>query len=288
MRSGLTLIELTIVLFILGLLAHLAVVETARVREEALYRAAGKQFDEISSAVLDWSSDAPTGFLLDMGRLPMTVYSDPEADFGSLALRELWDCPEGVGRLAVRAASKENLAPGTPDVIADSSVLIPCGWGGPYLRMARGAFRLMDPWGNPLESPDDAGYYRLCDANSNALEEVGLPIECVRHFGKDGVTNRLDESYAAIDDSLLLSELARPASLLITFPSGTVTNIYWYRPYGDKISGGVASISSEASQALLEEMTPGVSYLKVFRSGRSAEMRQVYLRPGQVTRLFME
>lgn len=288
MRSGLTLIELTIVLFILGLLAHLAVVETARVREEALYKAAGKQFNEISSAVLDWTSEDPTGFLIDMGRLPVTVYSTPDADSGPLALRELWDCPDGVEKLAVRAASRENLAPGTPDIIADASVLIPCGWGGPYLRLPRRAFRLMDPWGNHLESPDDAGYYRLCDANSNGLDKVGLPIECVRHFGKDGVTNRLDESYAVADDSLLLSELARPASLLITFPSGTVTNLYWYRPYGDKISGGVASISSGASQALIEDMTPGISYLKVFRSDRMAEIRQVLLRPGQVTRLFME
>ena len=66
MRSGLTLIELTIVLFILGLLTHFAVIEASRVREEALVKAASRQFDEISSAVLDWSSGEPSGFLLDM------------------------------------------------------------------------------------------------------------------------------------------------------------------------------------------------------------------------------
>lgn len=289
MRSGLTLIELTIVLFILGLLTHFAVIEASRVREEALVKAASRQFDEISSAVLDWSSGEPSGFLLDMGRLPETRYLDDNSTSGPLSLRELWDCPKGVGRLAARPASPENLASDAPPAIADPTVLIPCGWGGPYLRMARSGRRLLDPWGNPLESPDEAGYSRLCDANSNGLEVVGLPIECVRHFGKDGVTNRVDESYAAKDASLMLSDLTRPASILLTFRAGVVTNLYWYRPCGDKIAGGIASVADGASQAHIDGMTPGICFLKIFRRDlERAEIRQVFLPPGRVVNLYTE
>jgi hypothetical protein len=121
------------------------------------------------------------------------------------------------------------------------------------------------------------------------LEVAGLPIECVRHFGKDGVTNRVDESYAAKDASLMLSDLTRPASILLTFRAGVVTNLYWYRPCGDKIAGGIASVADGASQAHIDGMTPGICFLKIFRRDlERAEIRQVFLPPGRVVNLYTE
>ena len=71
--------------------------------------------------------------------------------------------------------------------------------------------------------------------------------------------------------------------LLLTFEPGSVTTLFWYAPLGDKITGGVHVVSNGVSQALLEGLTPGIRFLKVFYAEHSPSVRQLSLRPGRDT-----
>ena len=279
MKRGFTLIELMLVLFILALTAHLAVRELSVIRSVRLRDAADRQLDEIASAVYGETRDGPTGFLSDMGRLPVATHDDA----GRLTLSELYERPTGVGDYHARPASSDNLAPGAPREIADDALYIPCGWGGPYIRLPAGATRLSDPWGNPFETPDEAGLARLLGAVDGNAATNGQPVVAIRHFGSDGLddTARDPAKPEMRDASRAFAEPS--ARLLLTFEPGSVTNLFWYAPLGDKITGGVHVVSNGVSQALLEGLTPGIRFLKVFYAEHSPSVRQLSLRPGRDT-----
>ena len=287
-QRGFTLIELTLVLFVLALSAHLAVSELSRRRAQRLRNAADRRLEEIASAV--WREDArggPTGFLADMGRLPG---AQPPADADGtppLTLRELWECPDGTGDYRARPATAANLADGAPDALIDSDVLVPCGWGGPYLRLPPGTDRLLDPWGNPMETPDAAGLDRLfADTGATTPADAsGTPVAAIRHYGSDGLDDgefppdHPDKAAATV-------AFATPTSrLLLAFEPGSVAEIRCYAPCGDKITGIVENPLPEDSQALLDNLPPGIRVLKIIRSDASSRVHHVTLRPGRDTLL---
>ena len=277
-RDGFTLIELTLVLFLLALAAHLGVREMSRVRASRLHGAAARQLDEIAAAVYDDRGGEVSGFLSDMGRLPLASRA---AEGAPLDLRELWEKPAGLGWLRARPASAENLAPGAPPEIADAAVLVPCGWGGPYIRLPAGADRLRDPWGNPFETPDAAGLARLLDAGLGAVDATNRPVAAVRHFGSDGM--READRPAALPeqaDALRVFE-TNAAGALFTFEPGSVTRLCWYAPLGDKVTGGVVEVPAGASQALAAGLPPGVRFFKVFRADGTTRIVQAPLRAGR-------
>lgn len=276
-RNGFTLIELTVVLFILALAAHLGVREMSRVRAVRLRQEADRRLDEIARAVYDETDGVPSGFLADMGRPPLAV----DDGAGHLALAELYERPEGVGELRVRPASAANLAEGAPAGIADETVLVPCGWGGPYLRLRPGDTRLRDPWGNPMETPDAAGLARLVATNLADAAAAGETVGGVRHFGSDGMDDaeRPPASPEAADAVRAIG--AAPAGLLLSFEPGNVAEVRWYAPLGDRITGGAATIPADASQLLLEGLPPGVRFLKVLFSDGTSRIRPVSLRAGR-------
>lgn len=277
MKRGFTLIELMLVLFILAITAHLAVRELSNVRARSLGDAADRQLDDIASAVYDDTRCGPSGFLSDMGRLPAATLGGS----GALTLCELYERPDGVGEYRARPATSANLAPGTPLEIADDSLLVPCGWGGPYVRLPIGASRLADPWGNPFETPDEAGMARLLgSADDNAVTN-GQPVVAIRHFGSDGLDDATRQpANAEMRDASRL--FASPSvRLLLTFEPGSVTNIFWYAPLGDMITGGVHAVGAGESQALLDGLTPGIRFLKVLRADAPPRVKQVMLRAGR-------
>lgn len=277
-RDGFTLLELTLVMFLLALAAHLGVREMSHLRAARLRAAANRQLDEIAAAVYAEDGAAVSGFLSDMGRLPLATR---ETEGGPLSLRELWEKPDGVGPFRARPASAENLAPGAPAEIADAAVLVPCGWGGPYVRLPAGADRLRDPWGNPVESPDAAGLARLLDDALEAVDETNRPVAAIRHFGSDGM--REEDRPAALPeqaDALRAFE-TNAAGALFTFEPGSVTRLCWYAPLADKVTGGVADVPAGASQALLSGLPPGVRFFKVFRADGTTRIVQVPLRAGR-------
>jgi hypothetical protein len=99
-----------------------------------------------------------SGFVADLGRLPMAVGTDP-----TTALAELWTIPNGLAAFAVRPAP------------SDAEVLVASGWRGPYLRLPVGRNSLRDGWGNSLD---------LLDAGGNTAA-AGAPIASVRSRGAD-------------------------------------------------------------------------------------------------------
>lgn len=279
MKRGFTLIELMLVLFVLALTAHLAVRELSNIRAARLRDAADRQLADIASAVYDETRDGPSGFLSDMGRLPVATRDDA----GQLTLSELFERPGGVGEYRARPASEDNLAGGAPREIADASLYVPCGWGGPYIRLPAGTTRLADPWGNPIETPDQAGLARLIGAGGDPVATNGQGIAAVRHFGSDGLDDAArNPVHSEMRDATLA--FAEPtARLLLTFEPGSVTNLFWYAPLGDKITGGVHPVGAGESQALLEGLTPGLRFIKVFYAGQFPRVMQVTLRAGRDT-----
>ncbi len=279
MKRGFTLIELMLVLFVLALTAHLAVRELSNIRAARLRDAADRQLAEMASAVYDDSRDVPTGFLSDMGRLPEAVRDAS----GALTLAELFERPDGIGDYRARPASVSNLAPDAPHEIADDAIFVPCGWGGPYIRLPAGATRLSDPWGNPFATPDEAGLPRLLGADGEAVATNGQTIASVRHFGSDGLDDagRPPANPEMRDAARSFAEPA--ARLLLTFEPGSVTNLVWYAPFGDKITGGVHSVGAGESQALLEGLTPGIRFVKVFYAEHFPRVMQVTVRAGRDT-----
>ena len=255
-QRGFTLIELTLVLFVLALSAHLAVRELSRQRARRLREAADSQLWEISSTLL--SGDCASGFLSDMGRLPAAIPVDPDDDTSPLSLRELWSRPDGLGEYRARPATAANLADGAPSALADPDILVPCGWGGPYLRLPPTTTRLRDPWGNPIETPDSANLPRLFsdpDATTPA-DAPGTPVAAIRHYGSDGLPDaeRPPETYDQADATLIFP--APEARLLLTFEPDTLEKIHWYAPLGDKITGGICIPAPGSSQLLIEGLTP--------------------------------
>ena len=284
-QRGFTLIELTLVLFVLALSAHLAVRELSRQRVRRLRDAADRQLSEISSAIL--SADCASGFLSDMGRLPAALPVDPDDENTPLSLRELWSPPDGLGEYRARPATPENLADGAPSAIADPDILVPCGWGGPYLRLPAAASRLRDPWGNPIETPDSAGLPRLFadpDASTPA-DAPDAPVAAIRHDGSDGLPD--DERPPETDDQTdtTIAFIVPEARLLLTFEPDTLEKIHWYAPLGDKITGGICIPEPGTSQLLVEGLTPGTRFLKIYPVDASPRVLQVTLRPGHDTAL---
>lgn len=287
-QRGFTLIELTLVLFVLALSAHLAVRELSRQRARRLRDAADRQLPTISDAI---RADDATGFLSDMGRLPVAVPLDPADAASPLSLRELWSCPDGLGDHRARPATPDNLAPGAPAELADPDILVPCGWGGPYLRLppASGASapRLRDPWGNPVETPDAAGLPRLY-ADPEAATPVAAtdtPVAAIRHYGSDGLPDaeRPPETPDQADAALAFD--LPDARLLLTFEPDTLEKIHWYAPLGDKITGGICLPAPGTSQLLVEGLTPGIRFLKIYPVDASPRTLQITLRPGRDTAL---
>jgi prepilin-type N-terminal cleavage/methylation domain-containing protein len=281
-RNGFTLIELTLVLFVLALSAHLAVRELSRQRVQRLRAAADRQLAEIAEAVCDTDTE---GFLSDMGRLPAAVPVDPDDDTSPLSLRELWSRPDGIADHRARPATAANLADGAPEDLADPDLLVPCGWGGPYLRLPPAASRLLDPWGNPLETPDAAGLPRLLDVDLAAVATNGAPVSAVRHYGSDGLDDAERAPGTPDQADATLAFAVPEARLLLTFEPGTLERIHWYAPLGDKITGGICFPEPGSSQLLVEDLTPGIRFLKIYPFDEPPRVLQVTLRPGRDTPL---
>lgn len=297
MKRGFTLIELVVVLMILALVTHLAVRELGNVQRARLGQAANAQLEVVRDAVWHAVPDGePTGFLVDMGRLPRAVVTTNEQGRMVGTLRELWTRPEGVASFALRPAVESNLvvAASEKGVLADPAVIVPCGWRGPYLRLPPGRDRLVDAWGNPLETPDDAGFARLLGRDDRAVG-AGEGIARVRHFGADGRPDDVVEppDAAARDVSLELVPGGRSANPLVVNASfvadanpaavnGTA-RCRWYMPCGGAITGGVASVTltgSAQTSFAFGGLPPGVCAVAVDVGDVRRALERVVVPPG--------
>lgn len=143
-RSGLTLLEMVVVLGILALLATVVVRSLEPIADQSRYETTKRQLETIRQAVADPQpirhadgSVSFSGFVSDIGRLPVSNGA------GVLELAELWD-----GSLFTTYPFTVRSGPATP--IDYSEIVLPCGWRGPYLQPARLEDGLYDGWGNPF------------------------------------------------------------------------------------------------------------------------------------------
>lgn len=283
MKRGFTLIELAVVLVILALLTHLAVREFGTVLQGKMHKLADQQLESIRSAVWQTqASDEPSGFLVDMGRLPLAQTETNTWGRTVFTLSELWKRPAGVPAFALRPAMASNLVSGVDAALADSSVLIPCGWRGPYLHLPFGRDRLLDPWGNPMETPDDAGYARLQSTNQMAVA-AGAPVDAVAHWGSDA---RPDSSVTPPDDTardsicpLVPGSLSNTLFTTVVFPEATTGELRWYMPCGGAITGAVATATS-SSTFVCSGVAPGVCTLVVRIGSVNRLVERVVVPPG--------
>lgn len=289
---------MVVVMLILALLTHLAVRETGRLQAARLQRQADRQLEEVRDAV--WLRNAAgeaTGFLADLGRLPRALVATNEAGLVVRTLSELWRRPADVAPFDLRPATAENLAVPAEEkaALADAAVIVPCGWRGPYLRLPFGRDRLLDPWGNPLETPDDAGFARLFVATNEPSARAAHLVGHVRHLGADA---RPDDQVtpatpADRDHGLDLLPPGGLANRLVvrtqfvnaTGPAGLTGEAVcrWYMPCGSAITGAVEKVAvSGLSYATFSfaGLPPGTCQLAVSVGGTNRALTQVEVPPG--------
>lgn len=252
MRGAFTLVELVLVLLVMALTAHLAVREVSRIRDAKLVTAADRQLEEIREAAL--------AFLSDTGRSVVVTNG---------TLSELWERPAGMPDYRVVPATAANLVAGADPRLANAGVSVPTGWRGPYLRLPFGKTRLLDSWGNPIETEDAAGFSRIGITN-------GVYGASVSHYGPKGQAD-------AVRTVPLVPERGGECSLTVwaTGPnlSGDV-RLAWYGPASGMITGDVATVSANA-QHRFEGLVPGERIVTAAKAGASVPVvRLVDLKPG--------
>jgi prepilin-type N-terminal cleavage/methylation domain-containing protein len=243
-KKAFTLVELVVVLAIIAALTHLAVKAAWRFRDKELAKAADRQLEDIRDSIYKRSADGRSeGFLADMGRLP-------RLDGGTLS--ELWKMPTNALAYAVRRAVAPNLCPNTPEA---PNVFVPTGWRGAYLRLPAGKSRLYDPWGNPVEAADDAGFVRVAESNGFAV--------AVSHFGPGA---------KASDGTRIGLEPDGGASSRLVVMADADAEVAWFGPCDGFVTGAVSHVSASAP-AVFDGLTPGERVLVVSGKARTLDVR---------------
>jgi len=158
-RTGLTLVELLVVLSIVAVLSTVALRSITGVALESRYDANLGLLEDLRGASL--GDATASGFLSDIGRLPIARGGIPEEQ-----LAELWD-----GDATALEPYAIRTAPG------DSEVKLGTGWRGPYLDLGINRGDLQDGFANP---------YELFQADGTAAGN-GDTVAIIRSLGADGV-----------------------------------------------------------------------------------------------------
>jgi prepilin-type N-terminal cleavage/methylation domain-containing protein len=197
-QSGLTLLELLVVLTILVALSTVAITSTSGVADQARYEATQHTLENIRDAVIGPAnlrdtdgSLLYTGFVADTGRLPKAVAE--VVDGGTvLTLAELVQQPAGIAAYQVLPAITSNCTPSTEADATDlnikaDTVRLGVGWRGPYLRLPLGNFLPRDGWGAQLVTPVGLvqGFPNDSLLNSGGAADAGDPIDQIISYGRD-------------------------------------------------------------------------------------------------------
>ncbi len=168
---AMTLLELVVVIAIMAVLTTVAVRSLNGMAQQSRFESTQRTLGEIREAILGAPNDHQpngnlviSGFVADIGRPPLAKITT-NLDGTFLTLDELLFPPNGGLPFDVRPAAGTNLS--SLDE-ADAGVLIPCGWRGPYLRLAVGANEISDGWGMPIANAVPAGTNFNCLAQSDA------------------------------------------------------------------------------------------------------------------------
>ncbi len=188
-RSGMTLIELVVVLALLAGLAAMTLTGVGDLGTRARYDETTVRMRLLREAVVGNGVEAGR-FVRDMGRLPI-VHTDTDG----VRLEELWRDQGGIGYGKVTRALDADWPEW--ETFGDSlpaAVELACGWNGPYLMVDDPATaRSFDGFGNPWRVAGSA---------------VGATVTNVASLGSDGAAGGTawDEVDRAVDLAGLLPE----------------------------------------------------------------------------------
>jgi len=198
-KSGMTLIELVIVLALLAGLAGMALTTVGSMGSRARYDETTAQMRIIREAVAGNGAE-PGRFIRDLGRLPIRQGGAAGEELG-----ELWRDAGSVGYGDVTDAiawPDSPLPTGIP-----ASITVRGGWNGPYLAV------------------DDPATARLYDGFGNAYVVVtngGNEIQSVTSLGSDGTAG--GSEWDEMDRTLDLAALLPVTSLRVTVMAASSTN----------------------------------------------------------------
>jgi prepilin-type N-terminal cleavage/methylation domain-containing protein len=152
-RCGLTLLELLVVLVILAIVSTITVNSLQPNIDATRFDQTRNILENVRSAVQGNTNGQQAdgtplinGFVADIGRLPRPRMTLSRGDNNVQQTDELYstNCD-----LAVNFPFQFRSGPRQP--VDYSEVRLPCGWRGPYLRMAGDLTEVTDAWGRPLQ-----------------------------------------------------------------------------------------------------------------------------------------
>lgn len=155
--SGLTLIEMLVVLTILVVLSTVALTTSSGMVNKTRDEMTKRMLSDIREAVIGPSGyrdpdgmPVAFGLLNDLGRPPKAAVESVTG--GQIyTLRELW---QNVHDLPIYEARRATVAYVDDAEQEDSEVILATGWRGPYLRTSFPDGELKDGWGSELVSPN--------------------------------------------------------------------------------------------------------------------------------------
>lgn len=196
-RGGFTLLELTVVLVILALVATVAIQSLQPQVDNQRFQSATRLLDEIRNATIGpstkYQSDGTpliSGYVADVGQLPTDNLQQQQAMTSDEppVLMDLWD---NQSELANNYPFQFRSGPVQPTDY--SSISLPCGWRGPYLQLPTGETSLKDPWGrSPLVIAGAEGQVARVEIlvpSQDEIEDQTLGIDLIN--GKVQVTGKL-------------------------------------------------------------------------------------------------
>lgn len=239
-RRAFTLLEMTVVIAVTAILAHLAVRELGGRLDAKRGEAADRQLEEIRLAAAD--------FLDDVGRLPRLTAETNRDGKVTWTLSELWRRPPYLNERSL---------------LEKDGVKVAVGWAGPYLEMPFGRDRLLDPWGNPLELEDSAGLRRL-------WADERLVVTNICHYGPTG------QAPARKDLSLVPEGGERGTLALVVDAGGYAGEVScaWYAPYGNSVTNSDA-VTAVAGQAVFEDVPCGKRLVRIVAADVTVRMVEV-------------
>ncbi len=217
-RSGLTLLELMVVLIILAIVATVAIRNLEPQIASQRLQSAASLLQQIRLATVGpeqkYQVDGTplvTGFVADVGSLPVETTS-LDGDSTGFVLTDLWD---EAGNLAANYPFQFRTGPDPYQ-----AVRLPCGWRGPYLQLPVGTEKLVDPWGRPPE---------LETTTDGQVTAVRIEIPESAEFANQAELDvQLDSGKVSVSGTVLLDDTFQgtvKAVMLVPHPGRSLTTL---------------------------------------------------------------
>ncbi len=225
--SGFTLLEMLLVVLILGAVATSLMIVVNDSDDERRYDATKEKYEMILQATTGFQSDATSGFIADMGRLPRDLVellrtNHPDTSDTTLNIEDALDEWKLVGRNDDNSGWVTGL-----DTNEAEKISIRHGWRGPYLLATGGG---IDETDDSTDNPTDYRYRDEWAENFVVDDEAdGAPGLTIYSTGKDRTAdsgiqeNRYERDYPndkTVPIGLYTLQTSSSPKITFTYSSG--------------------------------------------------------------------